>query len=292
MADEQDRERASLPELHYIDRRSLPNFEIDGQPARIHTQGLFVTDQHYYVTGRLERNPKRPLLVRFDRANPSMVDYVDLLIAAGANAAGDLAFDHPGGFDFDGDSYWIPVAISRPSSKTLIMKVRPEPGKPMVATKARTVLHLDDHLGAIACDRTTGRLYGANWDTKLVYVWSQDGTLVDTIAQTKLLPTNTDPAFAVQDWKGVGNQIILAAASDKSSLRTPLDSKAALLLIDMGDKRDAGLRRLISPPGRDVLLTREGMAVRNDNVYFLPADLGTNAEVFRYRWSKAPDWSK
>jgi hypothetical protein len=71
-----------------------------------------------------------------------------------------------------------------------------------------------------------------------------------------------------------------------------VDSKAALLLIDMGHKRDAGLRRLISPPDRDVLLTREGMAVRDENVYFLPADLGTSAEVFRYRWANVPDWSK
>jgi len=89
LADEHSSRLAPLPELHYIDRQSLPNFEIGGRPARIHTQGLFVTDRYYYVTGRLERNPKRPLLVRFDRANLSVVEHVDLLVASGAAVRSD-----------------------------------------------------------------------------------------------------------------------------------------------------------------------------------------------------------
>jgi hypothetical protein len=35
-----------------------------------------------------------------------------------------------------------------------------------------------------------------------------------------------------------------------------------------------------------VVLTQEGMAVSNDYVYFLPGDLGTSADLFRYRWSQ------
>ena len=306
LADEHSSRLAPLPELHYIDRQSLPNFEIGGRPARIHTQGLFVTDRYYYVTGRLERNPRRPLLVRFDRANLSAVEHVDLLVASGAavrsdaihrvspfvvtrfiaSLADDAALDHPGGFDFDGRSFWIPLAASRPNSNSLIVRVRPEPGQPLAAAKAKSVFRLDDHIGAIACDITTGRLYGANWDTRLIYVWNPDGTLIEKFPQTDLSPKNPDRAFAVQDWKGLGNQRILAGASDKNPRRRPAESKAVLQLLDMATHREAALIRLTSPPDRDILLTHEGMALSGDHVFFLPADLGTNAEVLRYRWSK------
>jgi hypothetical protein len=291
-ADEHGCERLSLPKLCYVDRQPLPAFEIGGQPARIHTQGLFVTDRYFYVTGRLQQRPKRPLLVRFDRANPSIVDHIDLLIASGRLAAIETAFDHPGGFDCDGESFWIPVAVSRPKSKSLIMKVRPEPGRSLSSAKVKTVFQFDDHIGAIAFDSATGRLCGANWDARTIYVWKQDGTLIDKFAQTDFLPKNADRAFAIQDWKGLGSQSLLVGALDKSARRRPVESKAVLQLIDMGSKCEAGLIRLTSPPYRDVLPTQEGMAAFKDHIFFLPADLGTNAEVFRYGWSKPLSWAK
>jgi hypothetical protein len=65
-----------------------------------------------------------------------------------------------------------------------------------------------------------------------------------------------------------------------------MESKAILQLIDMAGKRQAGLVRPKGPVDSEVVLTQEGMAVSNDYVYFLPGDLGTGAELFRYRWSQ------
>ena len=47
--------RAAPVTLSYAGRERLPDIVVDGHAAVIHTQGLFVTDAHYYVTGRLER---------------------------------------------------------------------------------------------------------------------------------------------------------------------------------------------------------------------------------------------
>src|SRR5205823_990365 len=150
----------------------------------------------------------------------------------------------PGGFDFDGEWFWIPLAVSRPNSRSLIVKVQPGRGQPLAKAKAEIAFRLDDHIGAIACDTANGRLYGANWDAKLLYVWKQDGKLIEKFAPTELLPKNSSRAFAVQDWKGIGNQKILAGAVDKGIRRRPTESKAVLQLIDMASNREAGLLRL------------------------------------------------
>src|SRR5262249_33294835 len=154
----------------------------------------FVTDRYYYVSGRLERRPRRPLLVRFDRSNPTVVEYLDLLVAVRSTANEDRALDHPGGFDFDGERFWIPLAVSRPNSQSLIVKVQPGRGQPLAEAKAEIAFRLDDHIGAIACDTANGRLYGANWDAKLLYVWKPDGKLIEKFAPTELLPKDAGRA--------------------------------------------------------------------------------------------------
>ena len=52
--------------------------QIDGDPAVIHTQGLYVDDEHFYVTGRFEKTPKRALLLRFERSDPQRYEYIDI----------------------------------------------------------------------------------------------------------------------------------------------------------------------------------------------------------------------
>ena len=101
-------------ELEFNRSEPLPGFDVDAQPARIHTQGLFATPRHYYVTGRLETAPKRPLLIRFQRDDLKQTEVLDLATAIDPPNAGERLLDHPGGFDSDGESFWIPVAVSRP----------------------------------------------------------------------------------------------------------------------------------------------------------------------------------
>ncbi len=105
-------------------------------------------------------------------------------------------------------------------------------------------------------------------------------------------PKRADRALAVQDWKGIGRQRILAGGLDKSSHGRTADPKAVLQLIDVGTKSEVGRIGLIPPPHGNRLPTQEGMAVLQNDVYFLPGDLGTNAEVYRYRWSKPWSWEK
>ena len=109
-------------QLKYLSRKLIPNFEIENQPARIHTQGLWVTKEHFFVTGRLERSPRRALFLRFERNDLNKVEYVDITPAFGSSDNKVTLLDHPGGFDFDGRSFWIPVAISKPGSKSIILK--------------------------------------------------------------------------------------------------------------------------------------------------------------------------
>lgn len=283
-----DPNRSLTPErqLVYVGRQLLPDFNIDGKPAHIHTQGLCVTKEHFYVTGRLERSPKRALLMRFDRADPRRVEHVDITPVLGGKLS---PLDHPGGFDFDGESFWIPVAVSEPNSRTIVIRFPHAPHKRLSEQKADEAFRLDDHIGAIAYDAQQKRLFGANWDTRQIYVWRPDGTQLKRLAAAEFVTQNADRVFAVQDWKGTVQGRIVAGCVDKSRNRRPTDSKSVLQLIDTRTRSEVALIRLAAPPGRSARLTNEGMAVHKDEVLFLPTDLGHNAEVYRYRWSPAQE---
>jgi len=279
--------RAGGLELELISREKLPNFRIDGREAKIHTQGLFATQRHYYVTGRLERPPKRPLLLRFRRDDLSRVEFLDLTPAGDAQpAAGSL--DHPGGFDFDGESFWIPVAVSRPRSPTAVVRVRHRPDHPLDETLAETVFRVDDHIGAIAFDRKQKLIIAANWDTKAVLLLRTDGSLVERIPREQLLTDNPAWALAVQDWKSLGNGRVLAGGIDKSPDRDR-GSRAMIEILDIPNRRRI-VRLRLNPPDESMgWLTREGLARWGDEVLFLPGDLGSNAEIFHYRASGLQD---
>ena len=274
-------------ELTFAGRQSLPDFEIDGRPARIHTQGLYVTDRHYYVTGRLESEPKRAMLVRFERSDPSRVEAVDITPGPRIPAEED-ALDHPGGFDFDGESFWIPVAVSQPHSRTAVVRIACRPERPLAEQPAELVFHVDDHIGALAFDRNAKRLYGANWDTKVIFVWEPNGRPVRRIPREELVEGDSHWALAVQDWKSLGTNRILAGGLDKRSGRDRSLSPAVIEVLDVEARALRSQWRLPSPPGTDLAVTHEGIAFDGTHVFLLPGDLGAGAEVFRYRWAMKP----
>jgi hypothetical protein len=70
----------------------LPNVSIDGESAIIHTQGLYVTDKHYLVTGRRETDPNRALLLRFSRADLRSYEFLDITTPP----VNGVILDHPG----------------------------------------------------------------------------------------------------------------------------------------------------------------------------------------------------
>ncbi len=273
--------------LEFEAAEALPNFDIDGSPARVHSQGLFVTEQHYYVTGRLETTLRRALLLRFERQHPATVEFVDITPKT-ESTGGDMRLDHPGGFDSDGNAFWIPVSASRPHSRTVVLRFPVQPDKPLAESASEIALAVDDHIGAIAYDRAGKRLYGANWDTKVIYCWQSDGTLEKKISQGELIRGDRDWALAVQDWKGIDGGRILAGGIDKASNCAPDESPATVALLDLPQRIQLAATRLPRPAGTPHAVTREGLAVFGDRMFFLPDDLGQNAHVFRYRWKRAP----
>ena len=270
--------RPSL-ELEPVGRQVIPTFEVDGVPARIHTQGLYVTPRHYIITGRLETSPRRALLIRVDRQDPRHVETLDIT----PSPLGGRRLDHPGGFDSDGQALWIPVAESRRGGGSVILRVPLRPDDPLNAVTPEVAFTVNDHIGAIAVDPEAERLYGANWDTELVYVWAFDGRLIERIPRAELVSDDPSWGLAVQDWKCVGPGRVLAGGIDKSPGRDPFTSPAVVAWLDLRQRRCLASVRLPRPVSLDMPITNEGLDFVKDQLYLLPGDLGEGAEVFQYR---------
>jgi len=270
-------------QLTYLGKEKIPNLIIDGQPSRIHTQGIYVTSNSLYVTGRLERSPKRALFLRFNRQDLSQFEYLD--VTPSSNSEQNIApgQDHPGGFDYDGRSFWIPVAISKPHSPTTIISIESPLDTPLTKADVTTAFVVDDHIGALAFNRHKKLLYGANWDTKAAYVWTPGGVLRNHIFRGELIPDQPNWALAVQDWKCLAGGTLLAGGYNKDPQRDISLSRAVLDLIDIEQQKLLDRIHIIDPEGNDTSLTHEGMTFFNNEIFLLPGDLGDNACLYRYR---------
>ena len=270
-----------LSATELVETIPLADVEFNDKPARIHTQGLFATDDHYFVTGRLEGADKRPLLIRFNRLNPKQYQVLDLSLTQPKYR--DQSLDHPGGFDFDGQHFWIPIARSRPQGPTVVVKVDPASKQPMSEWKAEIAFESEDHVGAIATDNIRGEIYGANWDTKKIHVWSVTGKLLRTIDRDVWVESNAEWALAVQDWKVLGESQIIAGGIDKSRNRKPSESRAVVEIYDVAERKLIRQIRLPSIEGLSKPLTNEGMQLLGNDLILLPEDIGAGARIFRFR---------
>ncbi len=269
----------SSARFHYLGADVLPPFEMNGQAVKIHCQGLVVSDDHYLITGRCEAKPKRTVLLRLDRRDASArFECVDLA----PREVNGKRLDHPGGFDRDQQGmYWIPLSTSRPAGPSLICRYNLDPKRPLAALKAETCFQVDDHIGAV-CRAGDDRLLGANWDTKQVYLWSQDGKLIKRMGFRQMFAKNAISRFAIQDWKFAhfsDREWIIAGGIDKSRQK----GKASLQLIDLAQgvihtSHYFADRSDVSRP-----VTNEGLAWHQNTLYLLPEDIGRGAKVLRYR---------
>ncbi|MDA1274521.1 MAG: DUF6454 family protein [Verrucomicrobia bacterium] len=266
--------------LSLENKTRIPSFTINGKPARIHSQGLYVTDLHYFVTGRLETEPKRALFIRISRNNPSMVESVDI---TPTDLNPDPA-DHPGGFDFDGKTFWIPISPSKPNSHAVIVRFPHHPDERLDRYGAETAFTVNDHIGALAVDRDSQQLAGANWDTKIIYLWNLDGQITSRIPQQNLQRPDRKTILAVQDWKYVGNGQLLASGLDKNPSRAPQTPRALIEIIDPKSRVVIAQGRLPRPTGATHDVTNEGVALFEGNLYFLPGDVGIESVIYCYRW--------
>ena len=257
----------------------LPEVNISGQPAIIHTQGLYVTDNHYLVTGRWESEPKRALLLRFSRNDLRAYEYIDIT----PPAIDGVTLDHPGGFDVDSKGrLWIPLSTSYATGTSLICRFRIEPNKPLTPREPEFFFRVNDHIGAI-CRTKDDSLVGANWDTKRVYLWSAEGTMRTSIDRNNLFAEAPKWQLAVQDWKFTqrnNRPFIIAGGIDKSN-----DSATATIqLIDFVSRE---IRESYRFPKRDDVsrpITNEGLALHESRLYLLPEDIGRGAKVLRFKF--------
>ncbi len=265
----------------------LPPLRIDGQPARAHTQGLLVTGNTYYVTARRDdTNPRQPLLLR-TRSSQTNWDAWRLPLFAGPKPITSL--DHPGGFDSDGTNLWIPLAESKPKSRSVVCAFAELDMIPQKTLQPRVSFPVDDHIGAVAIIRTTGTILGASWDTEAVYVWDRTGRLQRTLSSVDLRrrglgphSISNSPGLAVQDWKIVENQLF-ASGLLIGSLTENIRNRSRLLLFDDFLNEKFRVSTVSLPLQEGLELSREAMAISDASAFFLPEDLGQTNRLFRVR---------
>ncbi len=267
---------------------ALPPVKIAGHAANIHTQGLFVTEHQYYVTGRLETKPKRALLLRFNRSDLKTYEYIDITPASPEDETAVL--DHAGGFDLVDDKYFlIPIARSNPQGPTLVVRVNFSPRNPLAQCESEIVFKVDDHIGAICYEPTTRRLYGANWDTKIIYAWDITGQAEQQFARSQWVAENPQWQLAVQDWKSAGGRFaqvpgtIIAGGIDKSPDRAAEASSAVIDFLDPGRRRQLARIHMPAIEGVTRPVTNEGLAWYQQHLFLLPEDIGRGAKVLRFR---------
>lgn len=255
----------------------LPEIRVGNDKVRVHTQGLFVTEKHFLVTGRLESKPKRALLFRFSRQDPSKYEFVDLTPT-------DLSqvLDHPGGFDRDKDGvYWIPVSTSNPKGPTVIYGLTIGEQPLTDSLTIQTSIRFPDHLGALCC---VGKdLLVANWDTKKIYrIRKTDGKTIESMDRSEFIADRPDWFLAVQDWKYDSKvDRVVAGGIDKSPNANRHESRSVVSWIDLGSKSVESTARLAKRKDVARPMTNEGLALFGADVFLLPEDLGAGAKIFQ-----------
>ena len=259
----------------FVQAYPLPNVEIDGSQAKVHTQGLYVTSRDWLVTVRRETKPKRPLLFRFSRTDPSEYEVADLSVASDES----VSLDHPGGFDRDENGLlWIPVSASNRRGPTVILGITIHEDQPLSEMSIVSSIYVDDHIGAICCVGQ-GRLLAATWDTKTIYQ-------IETAGRDVRIKKAKDVAaaisgFAVQDWKyDSDSKKVIAGGIDKSATRQANQSEAIITWIDIAAK-SAKTLRLESRSDVTRPLTNEGLDWFGGELFLLPEDLGRGAKILR-----------
>ena len=148
--------------------------------ATFHTEGLAVTPDHLFLSAVeiLEPTRKYPSPVGgYDRTPGKGIGHLFVTDRQG-HLQKDIVLGegdryHPGGIDFDGTNIWVPVAEYRPDSSAIVYRVD------ATSLEVHRQFDVDDHVGGIVLDRTTGRLVGNTWGSQKFYEWRPDGRQTD-----------------------------------------------------------------------------------------------------------------
>jgi hypothetical protein len=146
-----------------------------------HTEGLAITADHLFLSAVqiLEPTQKYASPVGgYDRTPGKGVGHLFVMDRQGhlqkdiTLGEGDMY--HPGGISYDGVNVWVPVAQYRPNSSAIIYRVD---ARSLAVSKQ---FEVNDHIGGIVVDQTTGHLVGNNWGSRRFYDWTLQGQQVHT----------------------------------------------------------------------------------------------------------------
>jgi hypothetical protein len=163
---------------------------------------------------------------------------------------------HPGGIDGDAKSMWIPVAEYRRDSTSVIEQ------------RNRHTLELEfqfqvaDHIGCVAV--MPEFVVGGNWDSRIFYIWDHRGHLI------RKVPNPSENAY--QDMKFVAGHIV--ASGLLPGRRGAIDWLEFPLL-------RVRRRMMAGVTDRGEPFTREGMAIRDQQLLLLPEDGPSLLFIFR-----------
>ncbi|MEI2726952.1 MAG: DUF6454 family protein [Verrucomicrobiota bacterium] len=269
-----------------VEEIRLPPLRIQGRAARVHTQGLEMVAGKYYVTARREDvRPKRAWLLRSESAG---VDW-DAWDITPVEVPGEVtALDHPGGMQSDGSRLWIPLAESKRNGRSIVRAFKLADLVAGGRLKADFGFSVQDHIGAVAVAADRQLLFGASWDTERVYVWDFQGRLQRTLTGAELKARGLGvgagpegrPGVAVQDWKFVGERLF-ASGLFRAPGSEAVTTESRIIWFTGFLEPDFQRWTVTLPRPKGIMLAREGMAVSDGKVGFLPEDLGGSNRMFR-----------
>lgn len=99
---------------------------------------------------------------------------------------------HPGGIDYDGRDVWVPVAEYRPNSRAVVYTVDPK------TYRVTERFRVQDHVGGVVRDRTTGQLHGVSWGSRTLYNWTPAGKQLGKAANESHLLDYQDCDYAAR----------------------------------------------------------------------------------------------
>jgi hypothetical protein len=204
-----------------------------------HVQGIVTDGASLWVTS-VDRAARKGFLYEYSLDSGKRLREVEV-------QQGDMF--HPGGFDMDDDSLWIPVAEYNRTGRAVIQR------RSKQTLAVLSSFDVPDHIGCLTL--STGVIYGGNWDARTIYEWDFEG---------KQLRARKNPNAAhFQDFKLRYGAIIASGG-----VIHWLDPETLLPLRTLtAGKTDRG-----------VPFTNEGMDVRDGRLYLLPEDSPSRLFVF------------
>jgi hypothetical protein len=212
-----------------------------------HVQGLLVSGNRLFLTS-VDNAARKAYLFEHDLKTGARLRAIE--IQQGTRY-------HPGGFDGDDGSLWIPVAEYRPGSTTVVQR------RSMQSLELISSFEVADHVGALAVG--PDRLYAANWDARKLIELSRDG---------KILRSRENPTpLAIQDWKYRYGLLVASAAP-------PAGTKAGS--VAWIDPERLQVRKTVASgvTDRGIPFTNEGLDSRDGTLYVLPEDAPSRLFVF------------